>query len=135
MSNNELKNIEHQRNEEKRAKEAAEAENARLRKTIDANKLKLWKIKKITIWTVIMIIAIACGLLIFIWRDKNWNFMSTLVSWIDGLGDSSAKQHGNVLVGLPIVVLGYAGRMIIDALDVDEYNKQSLRLFWISKKS
>ena len=135
MSNNELKNIEHQRNEEKRAKEAAEAENARLRKTIDANKLKLWKIKKITIWTVIMIIAIACGLLIFIWRDKNWNFMSTLVSWIDGLGDSSAKQYGNVLVGLPIVVLGYAGRMIIDALDVDEYNKQSLRLFWISKKS
>lgn len=131
--NKELKNIEHQRIQEKRAKEAVEEENTRLHKTIDANKLKLWKIKKITIWVVIMIIAIACGLLIFIWKDKSWNFMAALVSWIDGLGDTSAKQYGEWLVGLPIVVFGYAGRMIIDAKDVSEYKKQSLHIFRVSK--
>ena len=127
--NKELKNIEHQRNEEKRAKEAAEEENARLHKTI----LKSWKIKKITIWAVIMIIAIVCGLLIFIWKDKSLNFMAALVSWIDGLGDTSAKQYGNVLVGLPIAVFCYACRMIKDAINVKEYNKQSLHMFWDSK--
>ncbi len=48
--NEELKNIECQRNEDRRAKEVAEEENARLRKTIDANKLKVWKTGKIILW-------------------------------------------------------------------------------------
>ena len=59
--------------------------------------------------------------------------MTTLVSWIDELGNTSAKQYGEWLIGLPIVIVVYAINMIIDAIDVDNY--KSLRLFWKSKKN
>lgn len=132
-SANELRKIEQQRNEERYAKETAEKENVLLRKKLESNKLRTWKIIKIVIWVVVLLASIACGALIFIWKDKSWNFMAALVSWIDGLGDTSAKQYGNVLIGLPFVSSMYAVRMIKDAINVNEYKKQSLHLFWDSK--
>lgn len=61
--------------------------------------------------------------------------MAMLVNRIDTLNSESTKQYGSVIITFPIIVLGYAVRMIIDAIDVDEYNKQNLRMFWKSKKS
>ena len=132
-SANELRKIEQQRNAERRAKETVEKDNALLRKIIATNKLKKWKTIKIVIWIVALLISMALGLLIFIFKDKSWNFMALLVSKIDNLGNTSAKQYGEWLVGLPIVFGIYAIKMIIDAIDVDDYN--SLRLFRKSKKT
>lgn len=132
-SANKLRKIEQQRNEEWLAKETVEKDNALLRQTIDSNKLKTWKTIKIVIWIVVLLISIVLGVLIFIWKDESWNFMTTLVSWIDELGNTSAKQYGECLIGLPIVIVVYAINMIIDAIDVDNY--KSLRLFWKSKKN
>ena len=60
--------------------------------------------------------------------------MAKLVNFVDGLGESSASGLGKWILGLPLVVFLYAGGMIIDALDVDEYNEKYVRLFWKSKK-
>lgn len=132
---NERRKIEQERDEEKQAKEVAEKDAADLRKELNFTKLKTWKTKKITIWAIVLLISIACCVLVFIWQDKDWNFMAMLVNRIDTLNSESTKQYGSAIITFPIIVLGYAVRMIIDAIDVDEYNKQNLRMFWNSKKS
>lgn len=131
----EQKKIERQRDEEKQAKEVAIKEADDLRKELNVTKLKIWKTIKIAIWAIVLLISIACCVLMFIWQDKTWNFMAVLVNWLKTFDNTYVQQYGVSIVGLPIVILVYAGRMIKDAIDVDEYNKQNLRMFWNSKKS
>ena len=59
--------------------------------------------------------------------------MAKLAAYVDSFGDSSASSYGEWVVGLPLVISIYAGRMIMDAIDVDEYDEKRLRLFWKSK--
>ena len=61
--------------------------------------------------------------------------MAALVNRIDTLDSETTKQYGIAIITFPIIVVGYAIRMIKDAIDVDEYNKQNLRMFWNSQKS
>lgn len=133
-SANERRDIEQQLDKEKQAKEAAEKNAADLRQELNITKLKTWKTKKITIWAILLLMSIVCCVLVFIWQDKDWNFMAALVNRIDTLNSESTKQYGNVIITFPIIVSGYAVRMIKDAIDVDEYNKQNLRMLWESKK-
>lgn len=134
-SANERRIIEQQRDEERQAKEEAKKEIVDLRQELNSTKLRSWKTTKITIWGIVVLISITCCVLVFIWHDKSWNFMAALVDIIDTLNSESTKQYGIAIITFPIIVLGYAVRMIIDAIDVDEYNKQNLRMFWGSKKS
>ena len=134
-SANERRNIEQQLDKERLAKEVAKKETDDLRQELDVTKLGIWKAKKITLWGIILLISIICCVLVFIWQDKNWNFMAALVNRVDTLDSESTKQYCIVIITFPIIVVGYAIRMIIDAIDVDEYNKQNLRMFWNSQKS
>lgn len=132
---NERRKIEQERDEEKQAKEVAEKGVADLRQELNTTKLRIWKAIKIAIWGMILLISIICCVLVFIWQDKDWNFMAALVNIIDTLDSESTKQFGNYIITFPIIISGYAVGMIIDAFDTDEYNKQNLRMFWKSKKS
>ena len=109
-------------------------ENAALKEQMNRQNLKLWKIKKIVIWSIILIMLLVLCLMIILWQHKTWNFMAKLVRYVDSFGDSSASSFGKWLVGLPLGALIYASGMIYDAIDVDDYNEKRLRLFCKSKK-
>lgn len=130
-SENEQKKIERQLSEEKHAKDAANKDVVNMRQEL----LKIWKRKKIILWTIILLCSVVCGLLVFMWKDKSWNFMADIVNCIDTSDKLSTKIYGEVIIGLPLMLIGYALKMIKDAIDVDEYNKQNLRIWWRTKKS
>ena len=123
-----------EKEEEKRRRKEVEGENEELKKQVDRQKLIGWKVKKISIWSIILIVSVVLGLMILLWQNKPWNFMAKLVAFVDSLGESSASGIGNWILGLPIVVFLFSGRMIIDAIDVNEYDEERVRLFGKSKK-
>lgn len=133
-STEEIAKLRSEKEDEKRQRKEVNDENVELKKQIARQDLINWRIKKIVIWAIILFLSIALGMMILLWKDQPWNFMAKLVKFVDGLGESSASGLGKWILGLPLVVFLYAGGMIIDALDVDEYNEKYVRLFWKSKK-
>ena len=119
--------------DEKQLRKEIDNENVELKKQIAHQKLIKWKTEKIVIWALILIASVILGLMIFLWQNRSWNFMAKLVTFVDDLGNSSASGLGKWLLGLPILIFLYSGGMIIEALDVDEYDEKCLRLFWKSK--
>lgn len=119
--------------EEKRQRKETTSENAALKQQIARQKLRFWKLKKIAIWSIVLIISLAFGLMIMLWQNQSWNFMAKLVAYVDSFGDSSASSYGEWVVGLPLAISIYAGRMIMDAIDVDEYDEKRLRFLRKSK--
>lgn len=119
--------------EEKRQRRETASENAALKQQIARQKLSFWKLKKIVIWSIVLIISLALGLMIMLWQNQSWNFMAKLVAYVDSFGDSSASSYGEWVVGLPLAISIYAGRMIMDAIDVDEYDEKRLRFLRKSK--
>ena len=81
----------------------------------------------------ILFISIAMCLMVFLCQNQPWNFMARLVDFVDSLGDSSASSFGRSIVGFPLAAFIYSCKMITDAIDVKEYDKTKLRLFWKSK--
>ena len=133
-SKEEIAKLRSEKEEEKRQRKEVNDENVELKKQIARQNLINWRIKKIVIWSIILTMSIALGMMILLWKDQPWNFMAKLVTFVDGLGESSASGLGKWILGLPLVISLYAGGMIIDALDVDEYSEKCVRLFWKSKK-
>lgn len=121
--------------DEKQLRKKVDNENVGLKKQIAHQMLIDWKTKKIVLWSFILIVFVILGLMILVWQNQSWNFMAGLVAFIDGLGNSSASGLGKWLLSLPIAGFLYSGGMIIDALDVDEYDEKRLRLFWKSKST
>lgn len=124
-----------EKEDEKRQRKEVDEENAELKRQIARQKLNSWRIKKIVIWVLILIVSVVFGLMILLWQNQPWNFMAKLVAFVDGIGDSSASGLGKWILSLPIVVFLYSGRMIKDALDVDKYDETRVRLLWKSKKN
>lgn len=133
-SDEKIAKLSSEKEEEKRQRKEIADENVELKKQIARQNLINWRTKKILIWSIILIVSVALGLMILLWQNQTWNFMAKLVAFVDSLGESSASGLGKWLLGLPVVVFLYAGSMIIDASDVDEYDKKRVRLFWKSKK-
>jgi hypothetical protein len=123
-----------EKEEEIRKNKEAISENERLKEKIAHQELKKWKSIKIIIWVFVLLCSVFWGSMIYLWKDQPWNFMAQLVAFVDSLGTSSASSLGKWLLGLPIVLFAYSGGMIVDACDMDEYDKKRFRLFWKSKK-
>lgn len=132
-SNNEIAKLKSEKEEEKRQRKEIDDENTQLKNQIAHQKLISWKTKKIAFWSFILLISFVLGLMILFWQEQQWNFMAKLVCFVDGFGESSAASYGKWILGLPLVVLVYSGGMIIDAIDVKEYDKTKFRFFWRSK--
>lgn len=126
--------LQSEKEDEIRKRKETSRENAELKEQLAHQNLRHWRLKKIVVWSIVLIISIVLCLMIIIWQNQTWNFMAKLVKYVDGFGDSSASSFGKWIVGLPLVVLFFSGRMIKDAFDVDKYDKKRLRLFWRSKK-
>ena len=132
-SNNEIAKLKSEKEEEKRQRKEIDDEDTQLKNQIAHQKLISWKTKKIAFWSFILLISFVLGLMILFWQEQQWNFMAKLVCFVDGFGESSAASYGKWILGLPLVVLVYSGGMIIDAIDVKEYDKTKFRFFWRSK--
>ena len=133
-SDEKIAKLRSEKEEEKRQRKEVDDENVNLKKQIVHQKFIWWRIKKIFIWSIILIVSVGLGLMILLWQNQPWNFMAKLVAFVDGLGESSASKIGKWIIGLPIVIVYYSCSMIIDAIDVDEFDEKRVRLFWKSKK-
>lgn len=131
----EINRINAQMVEEARAKGELDKENKELREALNNTMLRTWKAKKISLWSVTLLISIVCCVLVFFWQDESWNFMAILLAWIAGMTEIIADQYGKAILGLPLTLLVYSCVMIKDACDVSEYDKKKLRFLWKSKNS
>lgn len=110
-----------------------ENENAFLRAQIQKHELNTWRGRKIAYGVVVTLIAIMLCLMVFCWRDANWNFVRQFVTFLDGDKDSIAHSLGEAIVLAPLSLIAYGVFMIKDALDVVVYDKSKCRFFWGSK--
>lgn len=114
-------------------KKQVESQNADLLVKIQRHDLYKWRSLKVVYGVVISLIAIMLCLMVFHWRDANWNFVYKFVQYLDGEKDSVAFSLGQAIIVIPLSVIVYGGWMVKDAFDVDEYDKKKCRFFWASK--
>lgn len=119
-------------NEVQEEKKHLEVENNSLRKQLKKHKLKVWRGWKVTYGVVLILLSILSCLMVFLWKESDWNFVNKFVQYLDGNKDSVAFSLGQAIVLLPLSIIAYGGCMIKDAIDTEELEKR--RFFWISKK-
>lgn len=119
-------------NEVQEEKKHLEVENNSLRKQLKKHKLKVWRGWKVTYGVVLILLSILSCLMVFLWKESDWNFVNKFVHYLDGNKDSVAFSLGQAIVLLPLSIIAYGGCMIKDAIDTEELEKR--RFFWISKK-
>lgn len=119
-------------NEVQEEKKHLEVENNSLRKQLKKHKLKVWRCWKVTYGVVLILLSILSCLMVFLWKESDWNFVNKFVQYLDGNKDSVAFSLGQAIVLLPLSIIAYGGCMIKDAIDTEELEKR--RFFWISKK-
>ncbi len=119
-------------NEVQEEKKHLEVENDSLRKQLKKNKLKVWRGWKVTYGVVLILLSIMSCLMVFLWKESDWNVVYKFVQYLDGNKDSVAFSLGQAIVLLPLSIIAYGGYMIKDAFDTDELDKR--RFFWTSKK-
>ena len=119
-------------NEVQEEKKQLEVENDSLRKQLKKNKLKVWRGWKVTYGVVLILLSIMSCLMVFLWKESDWNLVYKFVQYLDGNKDSVAFSLGQAIVLLPLSIIAYGGYMIKDAFDTDELDKR--RFFWTSKK-
>lgn len=110
-----------------------EEENESLRAQIQKQKLNTWRGRKIACGVVIIVIAIILCLMVFLWRDADWNFMYKFVQIVDTDKESVAHSLAQAIIVLPLSIIAYGGWMVKDACNVDEYDEKKCRFFWASK--
>lgn len=90
-------------------------------------KLKLWKIKKIGLWCMILLLAMAVLFLSFSLDDWDYNFVRLLINYFDNLESDTLKEIGKYLIVLPLILLGYSCLMIYDAITTKTFNKEKCK--------
>lgn len=110
-----------------------EKENECLRNQLNKHKLSMWRGWKIAYGIVIILFAIMLCLMVFLWRDEGWNFVYKFVQCVDADKDSVAHSLAQAIIVIPLSILAYGGWMVIDACNVDEYDKRKCRFLWASK--
>ena len=71
------------------------------------------------------------GLMMFLWLDADWNFMAKFVSLVDSRKDSLASKVGEAAVLIPVIVVGYALRMIFKSFKLKKYDQNECSYLWL----
>ena len=114
-------------------KNKLEEENAHLRALIQKHQLNTWRGWKIAYGVVVALIAIMLCLMVFLWRDADWNFMYKFVQCVDADKESVSHSLAQAIIVIPLSIIAYGGWMVVDACNVDEYDKKKCRFSWASK--
>ncbi len=69
--------------------------------------------------------------MMYLWLDADWNFVAKFVALVDTRKESSASKVGEAAVLIPVVVFGYAVRMIIKAFKIKVYNPNDCGYIWL----
>lgn len=109
-----------------------ENENDSLREQLKKHKLKVWRGCKVAYGVILILLSIMLCLMVFLWKESDWNFVYKYVLYLDGNKESVAFSLGQAIVLLPLSIIGYGGCMIKDAIDTDDIDKR--RFFWTEKK-
>ena len=126
-----LEDSEYRIKAEEEKKQKALDENAKLKEAVNKHKLKEWRVKVILLWLIVAIIFVMLGLMMFLWLDADWNFMAKFVSLVDSRKDSSASKVGEAAVLIPVVVVGYALRMIFKSFKLKKYDQNECSYIWL----
>lgn len=108
-------------------------ENKDLRAQLQKHKLNTWRGWKIAYGIMIILFAIMLCLMVFLWRDADWNFMYKFVQCVDADKESVAHSLAQAIIVIPLSIIAYGGWMVVDACNVDEYDKKKCRFLWASK--
>ena len=83
------------------------------------------------LWLFVAIIFVMLGLMMFLWLDADWNFMAKFVSLVDSRKDSLASKVGEAAVLIPVIVVGYALRMIFKSFKLKKYDQNECSYLWL----
>ena len=101
--------------------------NNSVEKELNKYKLKLWKIKKIVLWSMFLLLAMVVIFLSFFLEDWDYNFVRLLINYFDNLESETLKEIGKYLIVLPVILFGYSVLMIYDAITTKTFNKEKCK--------
>lgn len=133
QSEEELAGIKESLEASNEGKNKLEKENSFLRAQIQKQKLNTWRGWKIAYGVVVALLAVVLCLMVYLWRDAEWNFMYKFVQCVDADKESVAHSLAQAIIVIPLSIIAYGGWMVVDACNVDEYDKKKCRFLWASK--